>query len=290
MIKKQLEKLEDPKRPLLGPNIWILKLSGLIESEKIWIRLYYYIFYFLATLFIISQWIEVYYIQDNLNLVLNNVKVSCLSLVANNKAMSFFFGQKKWLQLFEYVTEADLEERAAKDPYQRNIVKSYTKYCRRVNYVYWAIAYMTVMSLAFNPLMLYIVTPNYVEKLKEKSIPFPHIISAWVPFDKETAPGCWIIVVWQLMLCFYGAALLASFDGSMLAIMKFFENKLQLLQFRCSSILDTKGEIINDDEFLARVKDCHRIHVMLRKLVVMFYLIYNKYLEIYYLLPILNFS
>ncbi|CAB3234292.1 unnamed protein product [Arctia plantaginis] len=256
--------LEDPERPFLGPNYWLLKKVGFILPENKLAKILYIILHEIVTFFVITQYMELYVIRSNLGLVLTNLKISMLSVVCVIKANTFVLWQTNWREVLEYVTSADKFERQNQDPIRSTIINSYTSYCRRLTYFYWSLVYTTFLTTTLTPLMRYVSSSTFRENMRNGTEDFPHIFSSWMPFDKYHSPGCWITVVWHTLLCAYGAAVMAAYDTSIVVIMVFFGGKVDLLQERCKQMFMTEYGITNRD-FKEVMRQLHEIHVMLIK-------------------------
>ncbi|CAH0627458.1 unnamed protein product [Chrysodeixis includens] len=208
---------------------------------------------------------ELYVIRSDLDLVLTNLKISMLSVVCIVKVNTFVLWQSNWREVLDYVTAADNFERETRDPVRKNVVNSYTKYCRRITYFYWALVFTTFLTTTLTPLMRYLSSSNFRENLRNGTENFPHIFSSWMPFDKYHSPGCWITVIWHTVLCAYGAGIMAAYDTCIVVIMVFFGGKLDLLRERCKDMFGEYGSSINHREFEEYVRQLHTIHVMLIK-------------------------
>nr|AIT71995.1 olfactory receptor 29 [Ctenopseustis obliquana] len=261
MIKSFLESLEDPKRPLFGPNYWLLKKIGLVTPDHILSRMYY----ILHTIFVFSQYMELYVIRSNQELVLLNLKISMLSIVNMTKANTFVIWQSNWRQVIDYITNADNFERDNQDEAKGKIINSYTKYCRRVTYLYWVLVFSTLISVITTPLMKWYLSYDYREAYKNGTEVFPHIFVSWMPIDKESSPGSWITVLWHSCICAYGASTMAAYDTSVMVILVCFGGKLDLLRIRCKEMFGVIEEAISDEEAEAVVRQLHEIHVQLLK-------------------------
>lgn len=255
--------LEDPERPFLGPNYWILKTAGFILPERKLAKILYIILHEVVTFFVVTQYMELYVIRSNLDLVLTNLKISMLSAVCIIKVNSFVLWQTSWREVLEYVTAADKFERQNQDPVKSTIINSYTRYCRRLTYFYWSLVFTTFLTTTLMPLMRYVSSTSFRENMRNGTEEFPHIFSSWMPFDKNHSPGCWITVVWHATSCAYGATVMAAYDTSIVVIMVFFGGKLDLLRDRCKQMFMTGFGNISDHKEV--IRQLHEIHVMLIK-------------------------
>nr|QIJ45792.1 olfactory receptor [Glyphodes pyloalis] len=265
MIKQFLQSLEDPKKPLFGPNFWLLKKLGYILPENPLGKYIYIILHEIVAFFVLTQYMELYIIRSNLNLVLTNLQISMLSVVCVVKSNTFLFWQKSWRELIDYITTADCFERTSNDPNRRNILNKYTRYCRQMTFNYWGLLVITFITTSGTPLMQFLSSATYREKLRNGTELFPHIFSSWMPFDKYHSPGCWITVAWHLPLCAYGALTMSAYDSSIMVIMVFFGGKLDLLRERCKKMLGTDGVPISDDEAAVNIQELHQTHVDIMK-------------------------
>lgn len=263
-MKAILLSLEDADRPFLGPNHWFLRIMGLILPKNKLTIIKYIILHELVTCFVITQYVELYVIQSNLDLVLTNLKISMLSVVCMVKVNTFVFWQKDWQEVLQYVTEADKFERNSRDPEKKKIINAYTSYCRRVTYFYWALVFTTFLTTTSSPLIKYLASATFRENYHNGTEQFPHIFSSWMPFDKYSFPGNWLTVLYHIVLCAYGAAIMGAYDTSIVVIMVFFGGKIDLLRVRCKQMLGKENEV-SDVEFKNTIRQLHRIHVMLLK-------------------------
>nr|CUQ99401.1 Olfactory receptor 18 [Manduca sexta] len=256
-----LKNLEDSERPLLGPNYWILKKMGLLLPKNKISKIFYILVHEIVTLFVVSQYMELYVIRSDLDLVLTNLKISMLSVVCVVKVNTFVFWQSDWKQVLEYVTKADMFERQNQDVPKSNIINSYTKYCRRLTHFYWGLVFTTFLTTTNTPFMRYLSSSNFRNNFANGTEMFPHIFSSWMPFNKNHSPGCWITILWHVLLCAYGAAIMAAYDTCVVVIMVFFGGKLYLLRERCSNMFKNSDENASE----ATVKQLHGIHIQLIK-------------------------
>uniref|UniRef100_A0A0V0J152 Odorant receptor n=2 Tax=Cydia pomonella TaxID=82600 RepID=A0A0V0J152_CYDPO len=265
MIKEFLENIEDPNRPLFGPNYWLLNKIGLLLPKNRLDRILKIIIHEIATFFVLSEYMELYVIRSDLDLVLTNLKISMLGIVIVFKSNTFVFWQGNWRQVIDYITEADKFERDNQDEAKGNIINTYTRYCRRVTYFYWVLVFTTFITTMATPLMKYYSSETFREGFHNGTEPFPHIFSSWMPFDKENSPGCWITVMWHTGICAYGAMIMAAYDTSVVVILVYFGGKLDLLRIRCREMLGTEEKGVSNENADKVVQQLHQIHVLYLK-------------------------
>lgn len=271
MIKRLLSKLEDPSKPLLGPNIWILKFISHIPMNNKFIDLINIGNKLLLNVLILSQLIDLCLLAigdgtgpKDMNHLLTNLKYTLMGFITIVKGNTFLYWQKKWVAIFEYTTAADLQARRNADDYQKDIIKSYTKYSHTLTYAYHFVTVSSASIMILTSVIKATCIPYYRDGVKNGTEPFPHSMSVWVPFDKNASPGCWFLLFWHLNVSGYGGCVLAVYDSSVLVMMKFFEKYLELLQRDCSMIYRS-NKTMTDEEFRARVKDCHTRHNLFLK-------------------------
>nr|WCC57423.1 odorant receptor 26 [Papilio glaucus] len=231
-MNKLMKNLEDPKRPLFGLNYWMLRKMGLILPDNKIGKFLYIFLHFFATLFVFTQYLELFVIKSNLDLVLTNLKISMLSIVCVAKANTYVFWQSKWKQLIDYISEADKYERDNKDTIRDIIIVNYTKYCRKVVYFYWFMVCVTVITVTNTPLLKYLSSSKYRDALRNGTESFPHIFSSWVPYDKYKTAGYWVTILYHTLICLYGGGVMNT---------KLFNSLLSPVMFlyvvMCSSML-----------------------------------------------------
>ncbi|XP_028167482.1 LOW QUALITY PROTEIN: uncharacterized protein LOC114357887 [Ostrinia furnacalis] len=264
MITKFLQSFEDPDKPFYGPNFWILTKTGLILPENKIAKALYILMHEIVAFFVFTQYIELYIIRSNLDLVLTNLRISMLSVVCVVKANTFVFWQEKWNKIIDYLTEADSVERYSNDPERKKIIDKYTNYSRRVTYTYWVLVFITLATTIGSP-FIHFVSASYRESLRNGTELFPHILSSWMPIDKNHSPGIFITIVWHFTVTSYGALIMSSYDTSIMVIMVFFGGKLDVLRERCKQMLGTGEVELSDDEVAARVRELHNTHVLIMK-------------------------
>nr|AZB49441.1 olfactory receptor 27 [Heortia vitessoides] len=281
MIIKFLQSLEDPKKPLFGPNYWMLKKIGLILPESKLGKYFYIFIHELVSFFVFTQYMELYIIRSDLDLVLTNLKISMLSVVCIMKSNTFVFWQNTWKEIIDYLTEADKYERKTNDVTRKAILEKYTKYCRQMTRYYWMLVFTTFWTTSGTPLMRYTTSALYREHLSNGTELFPHIFSSWMPFDKYHSPGSWITVVWHVLLCAYGATIMAAYDTSIMVIMVFFGGKLELLRERCKQMLNMPEVEENTEAFEEKIRELHQTHVLILRYSRMFNSVLSPVMFIY---------
>lgn len=265
MIKEFLNSLEDPNRPLLAPNYWLLKKIGLLLPNSKYSKYAYIFLHELVTFFVITQYMELYVIKSDLDQVLTNLKISMLSIVCVVKTNTFIFWQNVWKEVLDYITEADKYEREHRDKTKGDILDRYTKYCRRVTYFYWVLVFTTFITVTHTPILRYLSSAQYREELHNGTELFPHIFSSWMPIDKYHSPGSWITVLWHVFMCAYGATIMGAYDTNIIVIMVFFGGKLELLRERSKQMLGSYGRGVSDEEAGIMMRQLHLVHIQLTK-------------------------
>lgn len=267
MFKSFLLRLEDPQRPLLGPNYWFLGIMGLVLPKNPIKKMLYKLLHAIATVFVVTQFVELFEGRSDLDLVITNLKISMLSLVCVVKSNTYVLWQDRWIDVIDYITAADKEERDDADEIRTKILKGYTRYCRIITYLYWFLVFLTFLTVTGTPLLIFISSSAFRDRFRDGTEPFPHIFSSWMPFDKFSWPGNWITVAWHAFICAYGAAIVASYDVSAVVMMVFIGGKLDLMRERCKQLLGEHDKGIDDYEAHRMIRKIHISHKNLFKLV-----------------------
>lgn len=252
--------LHTKEKAFTRPNFWLINKTGLLLPKTNFGKFAYILVHEIVTFFVVTQYVELYVIRSDLDLVLTNLKISMLSIVCIVKVNTFVFWQTSWREVLEYVNEADKFERNQTDETRGKIIETYTKYCRRLTYFYWSLVFTTFLTTTNTPLMRYWSSPIFREHLRNGTEDFPHIFSSWMPFDKNHSPGSYCTIVWHVLLCAYGAAIMAAYDTCIVVIMVFFGEKLNLLRERCKKML--ANDLYNHAFVIGQL---HDIHVQLIK-------------------------
>ncbi|NP_001166617.1 odorant receptor Or2-like [Bombyx mandarina] len=261
---KLLEKLEDPDRPLLGPNVKALKFWGLLLPESRSKKYFYLFMHFAVTVFTATEYIDVWFVKSDLALLLNNLKITMLATVSVLKVTTFLLWQNAWRDLIGYVSRADLEQRATSDSRKLALINGFTGYCRKITYYYWFLMYTTVAIVTVQPIFKFFSSAAYRLDVQSGNGTYLQVVSSWIPWDKNTLPGYLLASIYQTYAAIYGGGWITSFDTNAIVIMVFFRAELELLRIDCAALFDDEKSF-GDMAFMRRLKECHRRHTELVK-------------------------
>ncbi|CAG9121860.1 unnamed protein product [Plutella xylostella] len=268
MIRRALAQLEDPRRPLLGPNIFLLKLTGMYLPGSRRGRALTALFHLVGLLFVSSEVVELTRTFSDLFLVMSNLKIMLLSAVCLLKAWRCIVWQASWRRVLQYVTAADLAERRDAPPPRAARVAAYTRAARRVLYGYAALTCFTSIVFVSTPFLERFTTQYQARGPEEKVNVIDSIYIAYLPFDKTTFPGNLIATLWFILVTIYGNSVMTVFDTMAMVLMVFFGAKLELIRERCAELLDAPGERPGAPgerpgarALAARFRDLHQAHV-----------------------------
>ncbi|CAK1545469.1 unnamed protein product [Leptosia nina] len=256
-----LTKLEDPVHPLLGPTLKGLRAWGMWQPKKGIRRALYNIVHVLAVLFVITQYIELWFIRSKLDLALRNLSVSMLSTVCVVKAGTFIYRQRDWCSIINFVSSIEFKQ--SKDT--KHIRDAYKKYSRNVTYFYWSLVTATVFTVILAPLMSFLSSSGYRERIRNGAAPYPEIMSSWAPFDKSKDFGYKVMLLEHTLICFYGGGIVATYDSNAVVLMTFFSGQLELLKFKCSRLFGDGSRDISEEEAIVKIRECHDHHIDLVK-------------------------
>ncbi|XP_068619599.1 odorant receptor 4-like [Battus philenor] len=257
MVFKILKKLEDSNQPSLGPTLYGLTVWGMWQPRKGLLRFVANFVHFLAFLFVLSQYVELWIIRSNLEAALRNLSVSMLSSVCVVKAGTFIFWQKHWKDVFEYVSRLEKDQMSKRDKKTNRIINEYIIYTRKVTYIYWCLVTATVFSVIFAPLATFISSSTYKTSIRYETKAYPEIMSSWVPFNKSNGIGYWILILEQSMICFYGGGIVANYDSNAIVLMSFFTGQLKLLKSNCERLFENDDKHVNYEESIKKIRECH---------------------------------
>nr|CUQ99411.1 Olfactory receptor 30 [Manduca sexta] len=260
-----LKKLENAERPLLGPNVKALQFWGLLLPKYRLKRYFYLTMHFLVTLFTFTECVDVYFVKSDMNLLLNNLKITMLATVSVCKVNTFLYWQKRWTDIIAYVTRADLNQRNTKDEKKLALIKKFTLYCRKITYLYWFLMYTTVVIVVAQPIFKYAFSKNYRDNVRMGTETYLQVVSSWVPFDKNTIIGYIAASIYQTYAAIYGGGWITSFDTNAMVTMVFFKAELELLRIDSGNIFGNIGRPVDKSIVLRRLKNCHRRHLDLVK-------------------------
>lgn len=265
MFQALLHKLENPKQPLLGPNVRALEFWGLLLPKNIFKRYFYISMHILVTIFTATEYVDVWFVKSDINLLLNNLKITMLATMSVFKVSTFLYWQNSWKNIIEYVNRADLAQRATNDNQKQTLINNFTKYCRKITYLYWSLMYTTVVIVMIQPIIKYFASAVYRENVRNGTETYLQVVSSWVPFDKNTIVGYLAVSVYQSYAAIYGGGWITSFDTNAMVIMVFFRAELELLRIDCANIYGSEDSPVSSKVASGRLRDCHRRHVELVK-------------------------
>ncbi|XP_050679345.1 uncharacterized protein LOC126975469 [Leptidea sinapis] len=265
MFHYLLSRLENKSHPLLGPTLWGLQSWGIWQPRKGLFTKIYNIIHFVAILFVLSQYVELWFIRSNLEMAMRNVSVSMLSTVCVVKAITFIIWQKYWRAIINFVSNTEKNQMARRDFVTNKIIKRYTSYCRKITLLYWVLTFATVLTVILAPLASFLSSSEYRNNVRNGFLPHPEIMSSWAPFDKTHGYGYWVLVIEHVFICFYGGGIVANYDTNAVVLMSFFKGQLEILKTDCSRLFDNEDPNLSCHEIITRIKRCHNHHVNLVK-------------------------
>nr|AFC91735.2 putative odorant receptor OR27 [Cydia pomonella] len=265
MLNKYVARLEDPNHPLLGPTLWGLQRWGMWQPNSGSRRIIYNLIHVAAILFVVTQYVELWFIKADLELALRNLSVTMLSSICIVKASTFVVWQTYWQDVVQFVSTLERSQLEKKDKTTCTIIERYTKYSRNVTCFYWGLVVATGLMVIFAPLGVFLSSSELRELMLNGTIPFPEMVSSWVPFDKTRGFGYWFQIVEHSAICFYGSGIVASYDVNTVALMSFFCGQLEILVANSKKLFSEDGKLVSYSEAMERIKQCHKHHLSLIK-------------------------
>lgn len=252
--------LEDPKHPLMGPTIKGLYLFGLWQTGTKFHTITYNCVHFLTFIFVISQIVDLYYVRHDLNLVLNNMSLTVLSVICVTKRFSFVSYQKEWRELIKQISEVELKHTEEQDENTIELIKKYTNYTRIVTYLFWILVFVTNLLLIVSP-FLKCLSKSYRKDVISGKEPLPQILFSWFPFENKKMPGYLGGILVHVIMACQGSGVIAVFDTSAVAVMSYLKGQTIILREKCRRIFEGKSS----RDVLDRIKECHQLHNVLVK-------------------------
>lgn len=256
------KELEDPNTPLLGPTLKGLYLFGLWQTGSKFRTTAYNLIHFSTLLFVISEFVDLYFVRNDINKVLNNTSLTILSLICFAKCYSYVMWQREWRELVREISIEEIIQIKKKNPIITKLMGNYTKYTRIITYLFWVLVFATNLLLIISPFLKYISSQSYREEIKLGIEPLPQILCSWFPFDNTKMPGYLGSIIVHVIMGSQGSGVLAVYDMNAVAIMSYLKGQMIILRKQCNSIFE---EVTSAKDVLDRIKECHRHHNALIK-------------------------
>ncbi|CAH2057843.1 unnamed protein product, partial [Iphiclides podalirius] len=228
-------------------------------------RTFYLFMHLSVIIFTATEYVDIWFIKFDMNLLLNNLKITMLATVSVVKVTTFLFWQKHWKAIIKYVNKADLKQRGSTDDIKNSVIDKHTQYCRKMTYLYWMLMYTTVVIVMTQPIYKFVASSTYRGMVRNGTGSYIQVVSSWVPFDKNTISGHVIASIVQSYAAIYGGGWITSFDTNSMVIMVFFKCELELLKSDCADIFGTETNPVSDHIAKHRLKNCYKRHVELIK-------------------------
>lgn len=251
--------LEDPQYPLLGPNLKGLYWFGLWQrGDKIRDGLFNFL-HICSLLFVVSEFIELYFTRHDVMQMLFNATVTAIGLVSICKTVFFITYLPHWRILVANISAEERNALKNKDLTVIKMMRDYTVYSRAITVTYWLVAVLTNAVTMSAPFLKYVTAPVYREMVRNGTEPYPQILSSWFPFDKNKMPGYFVAVLINVIMLTQGAGVIGVYDANIVVIMSFFKGQMRILRYKSQSIFGGVEEI-SREEVLDNIKECHRLH------------------------------
>ncbi|XP_068623963.1 odorant receptor Or2-like [Battus philenor] len=265
MLKRLLRKLEDPERPLLGPNLRVLRFVGLVLGDNIFDRCVRNGVSIGITIILLSECADVWLNRSDLDTLLENLQFSLCSTISGLKIFSIYIWKSDWIKIIDYVNRADIEQRKSTDPYNVRYVNKYTRYCRKITYIYWLVTWCSGLNNVVQPLLKYILKPDYRHNVNNGTVIGIEVIRTWVPWNKQSLKGYIALSIYESFYTLFGACWILAIDSFTIVVMVFFRLELEVLRNDCRNIIGSEDEAVDETESRRRIKECHRRYTDLLK-------------------------
>ncbi|CAG9568552.1 unnamed protein product [Danaus chrysippus] len=257
MLSNLLNKFEDGNYPLLGPNIKFLKFWGLILPDEKYKKYFYLFMHISVIVFTATEYIEIWFVKYDMNMVLTNLKITLLATVSVSKITSFLIRQKDWKGILNYVNETDRERRSEEEIGKKEIITKYTRYSRMITFYYLLLMYMTVIIVICQPIYKYYTSEVYRNNVRNGKEKYNEVVSSWVPFNKNTVLGYIFACLIQSYAAIYGGGWITSFDTNAIVTMVFVKSEIEMQIIDGRLIFGTEKEPASVKEAKRRLIRCY---------------------------------
>nr|WCC57393.1 odorant receptor 54 [Papilio dardanus] len=287
-FRDALKTFEDPKHPLMGPNINGLLTFGLLHHNNKYKRLFFKFFHLCSLFFVITQMIELYLMRNDFNKVLLNMSITALSVIAISKTTSCLLLQTRLRKVIDAIQKEEQAALHLNNPFEVKLMHNYINYARLITYLYWLVVMITNVVTIIAPFLKYATTSSYRQEIRNGIEPYPQIFSSWFPFDNNNMPGYIFATLIHITMAFQGAGVVAVYDANSVVIMTFLKGQFIILQERCRRIFGAKDVTLTKSEVLMRIKECHRHHNFLLELYSTFNSMISPVMYLYVLVCSIN--
>lgn len=261
---KFLSRFENPERPLLGPNISVLEILAMWQPPN---RKYKnYIFDFLmccSAIFTVSESIELarLILESNYEAALRNLSFTLLSTMCFLKQLTFIVWQKYWKELFDFATNLEKSQRCQKDEKIDTIMDGYHRYSWIIRCLTYTVVSVTVAAGISSPIIISFASTEIRHGIINGSIPYPELMSIWVPFDKTRGAGYCFVLIVEAYQYIWGGVIISAYDTTAVTLFSFFAGQLKVLKVNCRRIFGDINEQVSCEESVKRIKACHDHHL-----------------------------
>ncbi|VVD03127.1 unnamed protein product [Leptidea sinapis] len=257
--------LENPKHPLLGPNLQGLYFFGLWHKSNKTRNILFNVFHTACCLFVISQFYALYLMKNDFIQVLLNFSLTAVSLISISKNIRTVCYQRRWNEIYCMISKEEISNLKKGELKIQKLMKDYIVYARVVTYLYWSTAVVTCIALLISPFLKFATDPIYRELVHNGTEPYPQILCSWYPFDNTKMPGYFFGMFWHVIITIQGAGVIAVFDMNAVSIMTFLKGQLKILHYKCEIIFENNTSSSNSVEI--NIKECFRLHSFLTNVV-----------------------
>ncbi|CAF4755746.1 unnamed protein product [Pieris macdunnoughi] len=241
-----LKLLEDPKYPLLGPHLRLLKFTGLWHPALDRVARLKLLLFCVTTSFFCSQYVKcvLFLNVDSIKLILQYIPFH-IGIV---KACFFKKHYANWSRLIESISEIERHQMLQKDITIH--IKNYIHRSRRVTFFFWALAFFSNFSIFTEP-----YRKNHVGNGTDSYL---YLFDGYTPFDR-VPPGYYCSMFVQTVLGHVVSAYVVGWDTCVVSIMIFFAGQLKILRIYNMKIFCYKNNVTS----FKNIANCHGFYMKL---------------------------
>nr|QZH55119.1 odorant receptor 23 [Achelura yunnanensis] len=255
--------LEVSKHPLLGPNVKAFYFFGFLQCNNTFRNIFYKFWYISGFLYVITLWIELWFLRSDLNKALENLSISTLAIMSTTKGVTTILWQNYWKKMVENISKQEIKQLNERDKVTTNLMKKYKKYSRIITYFYWFLVSTTISMVISSPFLRYVFLKSHYNEVTNITVQYPEIVSSWYPFDKTNIVIHSVKCLIDAMMLVQGATIIATYDTTVIVIMVFLKGQMKILRENCKTMFrekDTPNHVV-----INRVKECYEHHQFLMR-------------------------
>nr|AST36267.1 putative odorant receptor OR35 [Hedya nubiferana] len=245
--------LEDPDHPSAGPFLRFMNLTGNWHPHmELKLTRFKQVVYYITMFFFFSLYFKCV-ISLKLSALLYILQTAPFHM-GTPKTIFFRKNYNEWEKLVGYMSTTERQQIADKDDEVLDIMDSYTQKSRKVNYLFWLLAFLCNISIFTEPYLKNTIVENGTDV-------YVKLFDIYVPFDQDVPPGYYYSMALQTVLGNIMSSYVVSWDSLVISALIFFAGQLKISRVYCSKMVDPQSRAKTHQNIV----HCHRFHTSLVK-------------------------